>query len=558
MPRSRRTRRRSRSTSSPPCSTGPTASSACTSSTRCPPRRSSRSCAATPATASSSPRLASGCTRSARPRSSSRTPRASRPRGSASRSGSRRSACSRTGVASAEDIDAAMTLGYKHPVGPLRLTDLVGLDVRLGIAEYLLEHARRAVRAARPAAPHGRRGQARPQDRRGLLPVGRPVTASRTTTMTTKKEPTMTEILPSYVNGAWWTPDGAAAARIRDRGARRVDRRGRRPGLDRGPRPRRRARVRPHRRAGLARRADLPPARRAAQADGPRPHRAQGRALRALEPHGRDEAGLLGRHRRRHRRALHLLGQGPPRDAELAGVRRRRGREPLEGRLIPRAAYLHPPARRGRADQRVQLPRVGLAREVRARVPRRRAHAREARDAHRLPRRGLRAHPRRVRPAARRLAAAGLGQRARPLRPPAARRPRRVHGLGVDRGAPARARLRADRRRAVHERDRLDQRERARHRCGRGHARVRRVREAARRGDDDEGRARSAPRSAGRSCPRHPSTPWSTRCAPASPSASCSATRAPRASPWGRSPRSSSATRCCARSRSSRRPAASS
>jgi 3-hydroxybutyryl-CoA dehydrogenase len=41
------------------------------------------------------------------------------------------------GVASAEDIDAAMTLGYKHPMGPLRLTDLVGLDVRLGIAEYL-------------------------------------------------------------------------------------------------------------------------------------------------------------------------------------------------------------------------------------------------------------------------------------------------------------------------------------------------------------------------------------------------------------------------------------
>lgn len=41
------------------------------------------------------------------------------------------------GVASAEDIDRAMELGYRHPMGPLRLTDLVGLDVRLGIAEYL-------------------------------------------------------------------------------------------------------------------------------------------------------------------------------------------------------------------------------------------------------------------------------------------------------------------------------------------------------------------------------------------------------------------------------------
>jgi 3-hydroxybutyryl-CoA dehydrogenase len=41
------------------------------------------------------------------------------------------------GVGSAEDIDRAMELGYRHPMGPLRLTDLVGLDVRLAIAEYL-------------------------------------------------------------------------------------------------------------------------------------------------------------------------------------------------------------------------------------------------------------------------------------------------------------------------------------------------------------------------------------------------------------------------------------
>ncbi|MCI0652407.1 MAG: 3-hydroxyacyl-CoA dehydrogenase family protein [Planctomycetes bacterium] len=41
------------------------------------------------------------------------------------------------GVASPEDIDQAMALGYRHPMGPLRLTDLVGLDVRLAIAEHL-------------------------------------------------------------------------------------------------------------------------------------------------------------------------------------------------------------------------------------------------------------------------------------------------------------------------------------------------------------------------------------------------------------------------------------
>ncbi|MDI2124807.1 3-hydroxyacyl-CoA dehydrogenase family protein [Yinghuangia seranimata] len=52
------------------------------------------------------------------------------------------------GVADPEAIDAAMTLGYKHPMGPLRLTDLVGLDVRLAIAEYL--HATLGERFAPP------------------------------------------------------------------------------------------------------------------------------------------------------------------------------------------------------------------------------------------------------------------------------------------------------------------------------------------------------------------------------------------------------------------------
>lgn len=44
-----------------------------------------------------------------------------------------------SGVASAEDIDKAMKLGYRHPMGPLELGDLVGLDVRLAILEHLHE-----------------------------------------------------------------------------------------------------------------------------------------------------------------------------------------------------------------------------------------------------------------------------------------------------------------------------------------------------------------------------------------------------------------------------------
>ncbi len=52
------------------------------------------------------------------------------------------------GVASADDIDRAMVLGYRFPMGPLRLTDLVGLDVRLAIAEYL--HATLGARFVPP------------------------------------------------------------------------------------------------------------------------------------------------------------------------------------------------------------------------------------------------------------------------------------------------------------------------------------------------------------------------------------------------------------------------
>ena len=46
-----------------------------------------------------------------------------------------------TGVASVTDIDRAMELGYRHPMGPLKLTDLVGLDVRLAILAALFPRA---------------------------------------------------------------------------------------------------------------------------------------------------------------------------------------------------------------------------------------------------------------------------------------------------------------------------------------------------------------------------------------------------------------------------------
>ena len=54
-----------------------------------------------------------------------------------------------SGVASAEDIDRAAVLAYRHPVGPLRLSDIVGLDVRLDIARTL--EAAHGVRFAPPA-----------------------------------------------------------------------------------------------------------------------------------------------------------------------------------------------------------------------------------------------------------------------------------------------------------------------------------------------------------------------------------------------------------------------
>jgi 3-hydroxybutyryl-CoA dehydrogenase len=71
-----------------------------------------------------------------------------------------------TGTAKTADIDAAMELGYRHPMGPLKLSDVVGLDVRLDILEHLREELgerfrppevlRRKVRAGHLGQKSGR------------------------------------------------------------------------------------------------------------------------------------------------------------------------------------------------------------------------------------------------------------------------------------------------------------------------------------------------------------------------------------------------------------------
>ncbi len=76
------------------------------------------------------------------------------------------------GVASAADIDTAMTLGYRHPMGPLRLTDLVGLDVRLHIAEYLHQELGERFRPPRILRKKVERGELGQKAGRGFFDWG--------------------------------------------------------------------------------------------------------------------------------------------------------------------------------------------------------------------------------------------------------------------------------------------------------------------------------------------------------------------------------------------------
>ena len=71
-----------------------------------------------------------------------------------------------SGIASREDIDNGMEMGCAHPMGPLKLSDLIGLDTVASVADSMYDGVQGAAVRRSPAAPaHGRRGPAGPQDR---------------------------------------------------------------------------------------------------------------------------------------------------------------------------------------------------------------------------------------------------------------------------------------------------------------------------------------------------------------------------------------------------------
>ena len=75
-----------------------------------------------------------------------------------------------SGFASPEDIDIGMMEGCNHPMGPLRLTDLIGLDTTMAVADSLYTEFKEPLYAvAAVAVAHGRGRSARPQGRARLL-----------------------------------------------------------------------------------------------------------------------------------------------------------------------------------------------------------------------------------------------------------------------------------------------------------------------------------------------------------------------------------------------------
>ena len=290
-------------------------------------------------------------------------------------------------------------------------------------------------------------------------------------------------VLRSYVSGAWTEPadDGRPVLDA-------VTGRGSRPGVVGRHRPGCGARLRPRRRRAGAARADLPPAGGAAQVARAAAARAPPGALRPVRPHRRDPRRLQVRRRRRHRRAAQLRQPGQARAAERHHPRRGRRRAARQGRDLRRPAHPHPAARGRGADQRVQLPGLGSAGEVRPGVHRRRAEPGQAGHPDRVPDGPAGRADRGFRAAAGRLDPAGLRQRRRPVRSSRRAGPGVVHR--VSRHRPATARPPGHRRAVdtVQRRGGLAELLGPRPRGRAGHAGVRPVRPAAGHRDDGQGR----------------------------------------------------------------------
>lgn len=76
------------------------------------------------------------------------------------------------GIASAEDIDKALKLGLNHPMGPFELVDLVGLDVRLNILEYLHKTLGEKYRPSPLLAQYVKAGRLGRKSGRGVYDYG--------------------------------------------------------------------------------------------------------------------------------------------------------------------------------------------------------------------------------------------------------------------------------------------------------------------------------------------------------------------------------------------------
>ena len=79
-----------------------------------------------------------------------------------------------SGFASAEDIDTGMVEGCNHPMGPLHLTDLIGLDTTMAVADSLYAEFKEPLYVAAPAVPHGRSRAAGRKAGRGFYDYAKP------------------------------------------------------------------------------------------------------------------------------------------------------------------------------------------------------------------------------------------------------------------------------------------------------------------------------------------------------------------------------------------------